>query len=1034
VAEDQQGEPTARISSRRLRAALAIGLVAGAGLLTVWVERRPIATRFIDRELTRRGVPARYRVADLGLGRQRLTNVVIGDPRRPDLTADWVETRTEVGFGGVRLAGVRAGRVRLRGRLLDGRLSLGAVDRLLPPPSGAPFALPALDAAVADARATLATPLGAVGLRLAGRGVLNDGFAGRLRAIAPTLGRPGCAGTGLVADLAVQVTDAAPRIAGPVRADALACGGATVAGPRGAIDVVLSPALDRWRGSTDLSSGTVRHPALRAATARAQVRFAGTVAATGGRLALGLADARAAQISARGSALTGAFGVGRAPFFNGRLALRSAAVRASLPFPTTLRETPVAPVAAAGLAAARRALARFDADASVRLRQDRQGPSALVSTLSADAASGARLRLGGGEGLSWTRAGGVRLAAALSVGGGGLPALRTAVSRGPDGILRGTASSTRYAAGGGALTLAPTRFVLGPRSSRVAGGVILSGPLGDGRVEELSIPLDLRWSADGAWAAAPGCTRAAFRTLRVGGLDLDAGSAAVCATGPALLVGRGGRLRGGGRLLPIELTGRLGSSPVTLAAAGGRVTLADRRLTLSDPAVRLGGGDRVSRLDAVSLSVAPGAGGAAGRVEGLGGQLANVPLVVSEGAGDWRFAGGRLTLAGRATVSDAQGSPRFQPMHSRDLSLTLADNRIAVDGGLAEPISGVRVAGVAIRHDLGSGRGSADLTVPGIAFGDRLQPDRLTRLTFGVIADVKGVVSGAGRIDWGPAGVTSTATFRTAGLDLAAAFGPVTGLTGEIRFADLLALRSAPGQIVTIASINPGVPVTNGTVRYATLPDARVAVEGGRWPFAGGTLSLDPTLLDFSRPTDRRLTFHVAGVRAGEFLQQFDFENLNATGTFDGVLPMVFDESGGRIEAGSLRVREGGGTIAYAGELNRRNLGFWGDLAFQSLRSLRYRSLTVALNGPLAGEMVTDVRFAGVQQGQGARSNFLIRRLQRLPLVFNVRVTAPFRGLIDSAQSFYDPSRLIRRNLPALLQRQTDPTPAVQPPASEPKP
>ena len=53
--------------------------------------------------------------------------------------------------------------------------------------------------------------------------------------------------------------------------------------------------------------------------------------------------------------------------------------------------------------------------------------------------------------------------------------------------------------------------------------------------------------------------------------------------------------------------------------------------------------------------------------------------------------------------------------------------------------------------------------------------------------------------------------FGTSGLDLAAAFGPVTGVKGDILFTDLLALASAPDQVATVASINPGVPVTDGT-------------------------------------------------------------------------------------------------------------------------------------------------------------------------------------------------------------------------------
>ena len=240
-------------------------------------------------------------------------------------------------------------------------------------------------------------------------------------------------------------------------------------------------------------------------------------------------------------------------------------------------------------------------------------------------------------------------------------------------------------------------------------------------------------------------------------------------------------------------------------------------------------------------------------------------------------------------------------------------------------------------------------------------------------------------------------------------------------------------------TINPGIPVENGAVTYQLLPGTRVAVEGGQWPFAGGALTLEPTVLDFAGASERHMTFQVAGMDARQFLAQFDFKNLDASGTFDGVLPMIFDASGGRIEGGHLVVRQGpnggGGTIAYVGDLSQKDLGVWGNIAFQALKSLKYRSLAIDMNGPLAGEMVTQVRFAGISQGAGAKANFLVRRLQRLPFIFNVTIHAPFRGLIDTAQSFYDPKLLIERNLPALLDAQGKPgTPSVQAPASAPVP
>jgi translocation and assembly module TamB len=87
-----------------------------------------------------------------------------------------------------------------------------------------------------------------------------------------------------------------------------------------------------------------------------------------------------------------------------------------------------------------------------------------------------------------------------------------------------------------------------------------------------------------------------------------------------------------------------------------------------------------------------------------------------------------------------------------------------------------------------------------------------------------------------------------------------------------------------------------------------------------------------------------------------------------------------------------GGSVAYVGEVSQRDLGTWGNIAFQALKALDYRSMTIEMNGPLAGDMVTDIRFAGVSQGKGTKSNFLLRRLARLPFVFNVRISAPFRS------------------------------------------
>ena len=93
--------------------------------------------------------------------------------------------------------------------------------------------------------------------------------------------------------------------------------------------------------------------------------------------------------------------------------------------------------------------------------------------------------------------------------------------------------------------------------------------------------------------------------------------------------------------------------------------------------------------------------------------------------------------------------------------------------------------------------------MPGIRFGEALQPEELTRLTEGVIALVQGTLAGRGRIAWtGNGKVTSTGDFSTANMDLAAPFGPITGMSGTIHFSDLLGLETPPGQVMAIKGVD----------------------------------------------------------------------------------------------------------------------------------------------------------------------------------------------------------------------------------------
>nr|WP_241769218.1 hypothetical protein [Sphingomonas melonis] len=317
--------------SRRRSIALGVALVVLAALIALWSVRRPIAARVIDRELAKLGVPARYTIGTFGTGRQRLKNVVLGDPADPDLVADWLEAETRIGLDGAKVVGVRAGHVRLRARWVGGKLSFGAIDRLLPAPSGqaTPFALPALFVDAEDARLRVETPAGVLGLKVSGRGRLDDGFAGNVALVGDTLRLNDCVARGVQAALRVTVAKGAPTVAGPVRLARGVCGTSRIAGVAADIDARLSPAFDAWRGSARLASGAVAGGGAGAARLTGAATFDGNATATEGQADLAASAVRAPGGAARTLAVQGRYRIGAEQLFAGTVTVAGGAGRAA---------------------------------------------------------------------------------------------------------------------------------------------------------------------------------------------------------------------------------------------------------------------------------------------------------------------------------------------------------------------------------------------------------------------------------------------------------------------------------------------------------------------------------------------------------------------------------------------------------------------------------------------------------------------------------------------------------------------------------
>ncbi len=1006
------------------------------GFLVLWFSRITIADNFVRSELDKLGVEASYEIEDIGFRKQIIRNLVIGNPDTPDLTANLVEIGNSLGTEGAGINWVRATGVKAFGRLKDGKLSFGALDKFSDPADDSPLALPDISLTVEKAQLRIDSDFGAIGLALNGAGNLHDGFAGELAALSEQLALGGCiiSNPSYFGEIAIKKRK--PNLNGPLRLPGLNCPklGVQAQDMGMQLAVELGQDFTSWSGDADIAGGPLRYADYSAKEIESTIAFTGDLKRSSGTIAMTTKGLNSPFGQADLGRVNGPFqlGYGDDPItarFEGEPELRSAVISRKLlreitGLATSADGTPIGPIASKLALAVQKAGRALDLSGSILFDTGAVGSKLAISALRAQSRSGGEMKLD--DQILLTFAGDdIKMLAEgdLLLNGGGFPDARIDLNDGS--LARGFSGSLQmaaYQAGAAKLNIPSLNF--SPSSgggTNIDGRVILSGPVADGQITGLQIPIKGVVGGRGGFALYRQCVDLQFASLRTASFIAGPTRTTLCPENrQGIVFSSGSGINIAVRAPSFDLNGSVGGTPLSLSS--GPLDFAmDKGMTAQNVSVRMGVADSMTKFDMVLVSAAFGQI-VTGKVAGGEGQIADIPLLFDDVNSDWRFVEGAFLADAQLRVRDEKQVERYRPLISNNVQLKFADGLVTADGLLREPTTQRAVATVTMQHMMDTSIGEAVIEVSGLNFDDELQPELLTPLTLGVIANVNGAVTGAGKINWDAQkdGVRSTGVFRTESLNLAAAFGPVTGLSGEIKFSDLLGLETEPGQLVRMAEVNPGVAAFNGQLFYRLLPDYKMQIEGGQWPFAGGMLYLEPTTLDLGEDAERRLEFTVVGVDAAQFLTQFDFENLSATGVFDGKLPMVFDQDGGRIAGGYLVARKGGGSLAYIGELTYEDMGTFANFAFNALKALKYEQLTIGMDGAIDGEIITEVKFSGLQQGHGTSRNFITKQIAKIPLEFNVRIQAPFMQLMSSAKAFYDPGILVGQNLPALIRAQEE--------------
>ena len=1025
----EEPKPKGYFKRRWLLIIIALILIGFA--LFAWSQRIAIADRALRDQLKDYDVAIDYEIVEIGPRFQRLRNIVIGDPDNPDFTAKEVDVDLKVSLAGavLRTIWVRGGY--LRGSYKEGELSFGTLDSLLASDDDTSFEFPDMALDIANSKMQLNSDWGVIGIGLTGRGHLQRNFNGALAVKSNELNFNDCILKNSRYAGQIKISNQQPSLDGWITNEYIECAAGNVTDTSITAQLNLSKNFERWRGNVDIALASAKNEAIALRALDANIRFSGNINRTDlqyelRKTALIATGVTINNVQTKGEARLSLTdnGYNIAALGNAAVAGASAersAIDTLRSYRNIADNSPIAPLIQIWAPALAQSAANFSATLGYDIvLGDTINNRNIIKfdTIKLVSKSGAKLSLSDSmkfekesKSLDWR----LKSPIEFALRGGKLPNLTANVRQGRADIWSGEVEMPAYTVGNASLALDGFKFRGSLDKGLSFGGLsLISGAIPSGRVERLSLPIDGEWSPNGRFEFLKGCKNIGFAYLQAGDLRLQNQNIEICPNGRNAIVNsnRGG-IELDGQVQNLSIAGKLGQSPLSARSENIVFSLKDG-LVANDVRVTIGEIDALSSFAMAQLTASVDGKSVTGIASGGKAKIGAVPLDMDQAQLNWQYDDNILSANGSLMVRDAEQVDRFNPLLVSDMLITLENGEISTLAQIQEPSTKRKVAEFDLKHIVSDTTGRALFAVDDLTFDEGFQPELLSNIVLGVIANVQGSVNGDGIINWNGSEVESRGKFSTNDMDLAAAFGPIEGLTGEIKLIDLFNITSEDRQIVDIASINPGVDARDGRISYQLLPGQKVQIHGGSWPFAGGRLILEPTIWDFADDVDRALAFEVTDADAALFLQQYDFANLSASGLFSGRFPMIFNSQGGRIIGGSL-ISQSGGNISYVGDLTYEDLSLFGNYAFNSLRSIDYKELEIELGGDIAGEIVTSVRFSGLSQGVGAQQNFITKQIAKIPLQFNVRIEASFLELINIANGYYDPSTLVNIYRPDLL-------------------
>ena len=902
--------PTA--NTRPLRLALAlVALVLVVAGATSWLNRKALAREALTGWLRARGVASEAQVEAIG-PTTFVARLRIGDPARPDFTAERMEVHYRPRLFGLEVISVTLRKPALRANLHAGKLTLGALDPLIadflrhPPPPGTPTPRVLIEGGVAS----LTTDFGPV--TIVGDILSEQGKLTRLSALARPMVLKG-------PDFEVGLGPAS------LRADRV--------GKR--LSLSLSAPVEQFRSGRFASVGGLLQASVLAPYPNFTARRAdGPLALRATYVAKQLTSADADVVS--DVHLTATFD-GQA---KGWISTLDVLGKASL-----------TATAASAKQASLKTGALNGRVTSAALHWTRAGGDRVTGLLALEAdardliasdlkVTNVQARFTGA--LNATRQ---RIELSLAGASSGRAAWRglgpaTAADAGQIAAIKRAAQGFRFAA--------PDIRMDAAGHLRLAQPVVLRPDAG-GEVR-------LAWNGSAARLTVGGGGLPDV-DARLGGVVLGKAPSAdlTLHAGASLGPLQGGEIDAAGRL-------RMAAGVITFAATRCAAVRATRLDFDANDIEGLSG--RFCADAGPILTLGPAGWRLQGRLEGAAAGIPFLQARVESGSGRVSAGGKAEDIRVAATVTsarlvDAAPDQRFNPL--------LVSGPATLDRGIwradlaLRPPGGAAVADVKLTHDGRLGIGGAVIETPALRFAvGGLQPDQLSPLAGAVGSPVVGEAQFSGRFDWSPAGATSGGALTVPGLDFTSSAGPVRGLKGQVVFTSLAPLAVAPGQTLEIDEVQAFVPLTHLRAKFS-LSDTLLKIEGGDAEVGGGRVLIEQLELSMVAGAGPKGTLIFEGVQLHDLVEASPFgDRVDLDAKVSGRVPFAVVDGRVRLLGGELKAIEPGrlsiqraaltgvqadGSLKTDGKLPdpAASTDTFTDFAYQAMEHLAFETLDATL-------------------------------------------------------------------------------------------